>query len=180
MLASSCGTVQRSPVGRSAISSWALATAIPTKICEADIHDAWVARPCRMRAQGHRTTVRALGVHDVTTLATLRSRWTQAESVYHVRVSGNGDSPTSRTKDTRLEADSRRSRCHTPPARLAARRPPRLRRRQAGPWTDGPAGLSCAQTYNVTIEPAITHTRPTMQNTRQPAREHANMHVPKK
>jgi predicted nucleic acid-binding protein len=56
-----------------------------------------------MRAHGHRTTVRALGVQNVMTLATLRSLRTQAESVYHVRGLGDGDSPTSSTKDTRLD-----------------------------------------------------------------------------
>src|SRR5437764_5594642 len=35
-------------------------------------------------------------------LAPLRSRWTKAESVYHVRGLGDGDAPTSPTKDTRL------------------------------------------------------------------------------
>ena len=36
------------------------------------------------------------------TQATLRSRRTKAESAYHVRVLGDGDAPTSPTKDTRL------------------------------------------------------------------------------
>ena len=39
----------------------------------------------------------------MTTHAPLRSRWTKAESVYHVRGLGDGDSLTSPTKDTRLE-----------------------------------------------------------------------------
>ena len=40
----------------------------------------------------------------MTTHAPLRSRWTKAESVYHVRVTGHGDSLPSPSKDTRLEA----------------------------------------------------------------------------
>jgi hypothetical protein len=51
---------------------------------------------------GLRATVRALEGVDVTTHAPLRSRWTKAESVYHVRVTGNGDSLPSLSKDTRL------------------------------------------------------------------------------
>jgi hypothetical protein len=38
----------------------------------------------------------------VTTQAPLRSSWTKAKSVCHVRVLGDGESPTSPTKDTRL------------------------------------------------------------------------------
>jgi len=38
----------------------------------------------------------------MTTRATLRSRWTKAESVCHVRRRGDGASPTSPLKDTRL------------------------------------------------------------------------------
>src|SRR5262245_23012973 len=52
----------------------------------------------------HQTTVRAWGVQDVTTHAPLRSLWTTARSVCHVRGLGDGDTPTSPTKDTRLEA----------------------------------------------------------------------------
>jgi hypothetical protein len=74
----------------------------PTKIGGTAIRDSWVARPGRRRARGHQTPGRALGVLDVTTRATLRSRRTQAASFYHVRVSDDGDSPTSRTKDTRI------------------------------------------------------------------------------
>ena len=40
----------------------------------------------------------------MTTHAPLRSRRTKAQSVYHVRGLGDGDSPTSPLKDTRLEA----------------------------------------------------------------------------
>ena len=43
------------------------------------------------------------GVQDVTPHAPLRSPWTQARSVCHVRGLGDGDAPTSLTKDTRLE-----------------------------------------------------------------------------
>ena len=42
----------------------------------------------------------------MTTHAPLRSRRTKAESVYHVQVLGDGDSPTSPLKDTRLEASA--------------------------------------------------------------------------
>jgi hypothetical protein len=49
----------------------------------------------QIRAQGHHTTVRARGVPDVTTLATLRSRRTKAPPVYHVREPSAGESPTS-------------------------------------------------------------------------------------
>jgi hypothetical protein len=38
----------------------------------------------------------------VTTHAPLRSRWTKAQSVYHVQGLGDGDFPTSPLKDTRL------------------------------------------------------------------------------
>ena len=40
----------------------------------------------------------------MTTHAPLRSQWTKAVSVYHVRGLGDGDCPTSLTKDTRLLA----------------------------------------------------------------------------
>ena len=40
----------------------------------------------------------------MTTRATLRSQWTKAKSVCHVLVLGDGDSPMSPPKDTRLEA----------------------------------------------------------------------------
>ena len=40
----------------------------------------------------------------MTTHAPLRSQRTKAISVCHVQVLGDGDSPTSSTKDTRLEA----------------------------------------------------------------------------
>ena len=38
----------------------------------------------------------------MTTLAPLRSQWTTAESVYHVRLTGNRNSLPSPRKDTRL------------------------------------------------------------------------------
>jgi hypothetical protein len=38
----------------------------------------------------------------VTTQAPLRSRWTKAESAYHVRLTSYGDSLPSPSKDTRL------------------------------------------------------------------------------
>jgi len=41
----------------------------------------------------------------MTTQAPLRSRWTKAESAYHVQVTGDrDDSPVTSSKDTRLEA----------------------------------------------------------------------------
>ena len=40
----------------------------------------------------------------MTTHAPLRSRWTNAVSVYHVQVTANGDSLPSPSKDTTLEA----------------------------------------------------------------------------
>jgi len=40
----------------------------------------------------------------MTTHAPLRSQWTKARSVCHVRGLDDGDSPTSLTKDTRLLA----------------------------------------------------------------------------
>src|SRR5438105_3321017 len=99
----SLGTAQRSPEGRRAISSWALATSIPTKqgtsLIQTPVSPTW-----QRRAHWHQTTVRAWGVQDVTTSATLRPQRTKAQSVYHVRVLGDGDAPTSPSKDTRLEA----------------------------------------------------------------------------
>src|SRR5207302_421468 len=75
----SLATAQRSPEGRRAMSTWALATSIPTKhgtsLLRTPVRPTW-----RIRAQGHQTTVRALGVQNVTTHATLRSRWTKAQS----------------------------------------------------------------------------------------------------
>src|SRR5207244_10478745 len=53
------------------------------------------ARPWQIRAQWHQTTVRALGVQDVTTHAPLRSRRTKAQTVSHVREPRAGESPTS-------------------------------------------------------------------------------------
>src|SRR5215831_1218312 len=74
----------------------------------------------------HQTTVRAWGVPDVTTHAPLRSLGTKARSVCHVRGLGDGDTPTSPTKDTRLEA----VRCSAwlgvpPPSPLGQRAPTR-------------------------------------------------------
>ena len=90
----SFGTDHRSPEGRRAMSNWALATSIPTKhgmsLIRTPVHPT-----LQIRAQWHQTTVRALGVQDVTTLATLRSRRTKAQPVYHVREPRAGESPTS-------------------------------------------------------------------------------------
>src|SRR5712671_6559546 len=97
----SLGTAQRSPAGRRAISNWAFATSIPTKH-GTSTRGTPVCPTLQIRAQWHQTTVRARGVQDVTTHAPLRSRWTKAKSVYHVRGLRGGDSPTSPTKDTRL------------------------------------------------------------------------------
>ena len=80
----SFATVHRSPEGRTAMSTWALATSIPTKHGTSRIRTP--LRPTLpIRAHWHQTTVRAPGVQDVTTHATLRSRWTKATSVYPVR-----------------------------------------------------------------------------------------------
>src|SRR5712692_5363779 len=97
----SLGTAHRSPEGRNAISHWAFATSIPTKH-GTSTRGTPVGPTLQIRAQWHQTTVRALGVQDVTTHAPLRSRRTKAQSVYHVRVLRDGDSPTSPLKDTRL------------------------------------------------------------------------------
>src|SRR6202795_2688094 len=97
----SWGTAQRSPEGRRAISHWALATLIPTQH-GMSTRGTPVCPTLQRRAQWHQTTVRALGVQDVTTHAPLRSRRTKAQSVYNVRVLRDGDSPTSLLKDTRL------------------------------------------------------------------------------
>ena len=61
-------------------------------------HHSALARPGRMRARWRRTTVRARGGQDATPHAPLRSRRTQALSVYHVRILGDGDAPTSPIK----------------------------------------------------------------------------------
>src|ERR1700675_5147307 len=97
----SLGTAQRSPEGRRAMSNWALATSIPIKHGTSLIRTP-VCPTLRIRAPWHQTTVRARGVQDVTTHAPLRSQGTKAQSVYHVRVLRDGDSPTSPLKDTRL------------------------------------------------------------------------------
>src|SRR5262249_34299064 len=99
---SSLATVHRSPVDRRAISSWALATSIPTKHYVADIITPNWPGLARYGLACLRATVRALEGVDVTTQAPLRSQGTTAESVYHVRVTGNGDSLPSPSKDTRL------------------------------------------------------------------------------
>ena len=99
----SFGTAHRSPEGRRAMSNWALATSIPTKHGTSLIRTP-VCPTLHIRAPWHQTTVRALGVQDVTTHAPLRSQRTKAQSVYHVQGLGDGDSPTSPLKDTRLEA----------------------------------------------------------------------------
>src|SRR5216683_337230 len=97
----SLGTAHRSLEGRRAMSNWALATSIPTKHGTSLIRTP-VRPTLRIRAQWHQTTVRALGVQNVTTHATLRSRRTKAQSVYHVPGLRDGDVPTSPLKDTRL------------------------------------------------------------------------------
>src|SRR5712691_6304071 len=84
------------------MSNWALATSIPRKHGTSTIGTP-VCPTLQIRAQWHQTTVRALGVQDLTTHAPLRSPWTKAQSVYHVRGLRDGDAPTSPTKDTRLE-----------------------------------------------------------------------------
>src|SRR5919108_4829204 len=89
---SSLAMAHRSPVGRRAIASWALATAIPTKPGVADIIAPDWPSLARYGLARLRATVRALEGVDVTTHAPLRSRWTQAVTVYHVRVTGYGDS----------------------------------------------------------------------------------------
>src|SRR5262245_31151931 len=75
------------------MSNWALATSIPTKhgmsLIRTPVHPT-----SPIRAQWHQTTVRALGVQDVTTHAPLRSRRTKAKTVYHVRAPSAGESPT--------------------------------------------------------------------------------------
>ena len=60
------------------------------------------ARPCRYGLTGARQLYGLEGVQDVTTHAPLRSQWTKAKSVCHVRGLDDGDSSTSLTKDTRL------------------------------------------------------------------------------
>ncbi len=60
------------------------------------------ARPCRDGLTGTRQLDGLAGVPDVTTHAPLRSPWTKAPSVCHVRGLGDGEAPTSLTKDTRL------------------------------------------------------------------------------
>src|SRR4029453_15785499 len=74
-------------------------------------HKAWLvtheellsARPCTYGLSGTKQLYGLEGVQDVTTHAPLRSPWTKARAVCHVRGLGDGDSPTSLTKDTRLE-----------------------------------------------------------------------------
>src|ERR671935_2844973 len=102
--ASSLATAHRSPVGRRAISSWAFATSIPTKHVVADIITPDRPGLARYGLPWLRATVRALDGGDVTTHAPLRSRWTNAVPVSHVRVTGNADSLSSPSKDTTLEA----------------------------------------------------------------------------
>jgi hypothetical protein len=97
----SCGTVQRSPEGRTAISHWAFATSIPTQQGTSTIGTP-VGPPLPRRALRHQTTVWACGAPDVTPHAPLRSAWTKAQSVCHVQALSDGESPTSPNKDTRL------------------------------------------------------------------------------
>src|SRR2546426_8600110 len=123
----SLGTAQRSPEGRRAMSHWALATSIPRKHGTSLIRTP-VGPTLRIRAHWHHTTGRALGVQDVTTHAPLRSRWTKAQSVYHVRVLRDGDSPISLLKDTRLLAVACRPLLGRPNCRTHGLRPPRAYR----------------------------------------------------
>src|SRR4029453_7577921 len=99
----SLGTAQRSPVGRRAIATWACATAIPPQH-GTSTRGTPVCPPLPRRAPWPQTPGRARGGQDVTPHAPLRSRRTQAQSVYHVRGLRDGDAPTSPLKDTRLLA----------------------------------------------------------------------------
>src|ERR671938_637956 len=80
----SWATAQRSPVGRRATSSCALATSIPTKHGVADIITPEWPGLGRYGLAWLRATVRALDGVDVTTQAPLRSQGTKAVSAYHV------------------------------------------------------------------------------------------------
>jgi hypothetical protein len=91
-------------VGRQALSSCALATSIPTNHGVADLSTPDWPSLARYGLAGLRATVRARDGGDVTTHAPLRSRWTKAESVYHVRVMAHGDALPSPSNDTRLAA----------------------------------------------------------------------------
>jgi hypothetical protein len=102
--ASSWATAHRSPVGRRAISRWAFATSIPTQHGVADIITPDWPGLARYGRTWLRATVRAHEGVDVTTHAPLRSRWTSAVPVYHVRVTGNADALPSPSKDTTLFA----------------------------------------------------------------------------
>jgi hypothetical protein len=93
----SLGTAHRAPEGRTAMSNWAFATSIPIKHGTSRIRTP-VGPPLQRRAHWHQTTVRAWGVQDVTTRATLRSRRTTAQSVYHVRELHDGHCPPSLIK----------------------------------------------------------------------------------
>src|SRR5205814_10732342 len=72
-------------------------------------HKAWLitheellsARPCTYGLSGTKHLYGLAAVQDVTTHAPLRSQQTKAISVYHAQGLGDGDSPTSPTKDTR-------------------------------------------------------------------------------
>ena len=96
----SLGSVQRSPEGRRAMSSWALPH---------QSHKAWHVThrssfPPDLAHTGSMApdNCTGLGGQDVTTHAPLRSQRTKAKSVCHVPGLGDGDAPTSPIKDTRL------------------------------------------------------------------------------
>src|SRR5215467_8285652 len=74
-----------------------------------------VSPTLQRRALWHPTTVRAWGVQDVTTRATLRPQRAQAPSVYHVRVLRDGDAPTSFVKIQGSAVPSAGPTSHAPP-----------------------------------------------------------------
>ena len=92
-LASLGTAAHRSPEGRRAISSWALATSIPTKQGASLIQTPCQPEPCRYGLYGAKQLYGLAEVQDVTTRAALRPQRTKAESVYHVRVLRDGDAP---------------------------------------------------------------------------------------
>ena len=91
------------------------------------------------RAPWPHTPVRAWGVQDVTTHATLRSRRTKAQPVSHVQGLGDGDAPTSPIKDTRLEGVGCR-----PMLGREARPPGPHPQPHAAPWSPTPEAHATA------------------------------------
>jgi hypothetical protein len=77
---------------------------------------------------------------DVTTHAPLRSRWTNAVPVYHVRATGNTDSLPSPSQDTTLEGGGSRPSLRPRPG-IAPRVIPRHPRR-IGAWDEGQASAA--------------------------------------